>query len=71
MTRDDLMARMSGQEYAAWMALFRIKGQEAEDAKTAAEASDGIAIISGRDEPDTDEDETDIDEVIDERGETE
>jgi hypothetical protein len=60
MTRDEMMARMSGQEFSAWGALFTVKDEEREHAEHMADSGDGVVIYSGDDrdeEPDDDEDE--------------
>ena len=59
MTRDEMMARMSGQEFSAWGALFNVKEEEREHAEHVAESGDGVVIYDGldrHDEPDEDDD---------------
>jgi hypothetical protein len=50
---------MSSVELTGWMALLIIKAEEREEAYHRSTAQDGEVVISGRDEPDDDQDETD------------
>ncbi len=62
MTRDEMMGRMSGQEYAAWGALFNVKAEEAEHERDIAESGDGVVIVSGLDRDDEPDDDDEDDE---------
>lgn len=58
MTRDELMERMSGHEFTAWIALNNVRAQEAADA---ADPEDGKVFFHGKD-PDADDEEPEDDE---------
>lgn len=57
MTRDEMVARMSSRELSTWLALSRVYEEEAEHRRHVMESGDGQVIVTGRDEPDDDEDD--------------
>jgi hypothetical protein len=59
MTRHELMCRMSGREFMAWLALEKIHADEQEHARNVAESGDGVVVYHGRPEDDDDEDDDD------------
>jgi len=50
MPPSELLARTTSQELSGYMALFHVKGEEAEHRRNVAESEDGIVHYYGRDD---------------------
>lgn len=77
MTRDEMMRRMSGREFAAWSALYNVKAEERQREKDEADSGDGIVHVHGLEvdedaepEPDPDDETQPIDWLEDDGGDT-
>lgn len=52
---------MSSHELTAWQAFYAVRTEESEHQRHVLESGDGQVIVSGRDEPDEDEELGDAD----------